>query len=680
MIQRKSSVMAVKTPESQKQKTPQSNKKTPNSKLGGKRPLPDDSEEDEPILDQTPLKMKKMKHQEESDDSDPAVGSEEDSEEDVSNDEDEDDDNEGDEDEDDDSEDDEVDDSEEDEDDKEDKIGSNLSGESNKASQKQKNKTSVKGEDKQAPKQKAVQQPVAKSSTSAATSKVAPSHVLLFNFDSLNENLLSGFLKKRGVNPQSIGCIYSPVALIGLSNDEAAKKAVSACSGATYNARSLSAVMVSGDTSKILTSKPKQPISSDTPLLTVFATNLPKSLTADNIKKMVGIEPKAMRLMTTGPKNKLFNACYIDCTSEADAKKAFEALEGRSESGTNIRAFLKGAQQWAPLTESSLIITNAPFAVGVDQMKKEFPTASSVESMRKGAFHLSFKSKEDREKAADQARGKVMDGRQLRVVTPGEDMKAKDDAKKFSIVVSNLPFTSKIDEIRALYPGCTWVTIKKRDDGKFSGVAVVSFKSEDAAKKALDETPSKQLQGRQLRAHLEGQQAEGSKKDTPAKKEAKQTVSKEQKKTPVLPAQVGSESEDDDDDEDEKEETDSEDDDAEQEEDEAGSEDDETGSEDADDSGAGDEPASEETDEDSAEAPPAKQPKRDGAHQNGPAKPFRGFGGNKFQGGRGSPRGGRGGNGFRGGNSFRGSGGRGFKGQSQRGRGGGFRSNWRGGK
>ncbi|BHF69030.1 hypothetical protein SprV_0301207100 [Sparganum proliferum] len=652
MTHKRLSGMAVKTPESQKQKTPQSNKKTPNTKLGGKRPLPDDSEDDEPVLDQTSLKVKKMKQLEESDNSDPVVGSDEDSEEDVSS-EDEDDDNEDEENDDDD-----MGEDEDGSDDESDAETDEDSGAEDKVPPKQINKTPAKGESKQAAKQKAgkvVTQTTSKSSAIPTTSNAPSSHVLLFNFDSLNENLLSGFLKKRGVNAQTIGCIYSPVALIGLPNDEAAKKAVSACSGATYNTRSLSAVIVNGDVSEIRTSKPKNPSTgtsgSNAPLVTVFATNLPKSLTTENIKKMIGIEPNSIRLITTGPKNRFTNACYIDCASEADAKKAFEALEGRSESGTTIKAFLRGLPQWSPITESSLVISNVPFTAGQEDMKKEFPTATSVESMRKGTFHLHFKSKEDREKAAKQANGKVMGGRPLRVVTPGEDKKTG------GLVVSNLPFTAKVDDIRSLYPDCSWVTLQKRDDGKFSGTAIVSFKSEEATKKALDETPSKQLQGRQLRAHLEGQQLEESKKDVPAKKAAKQPASKEQKK-----AQVGSESEDDaDDDDDEKDDGDDseeDDDDAEQDDeaaseddDEAGSEDDEdeAGSEDEDDSGDGDEPASDESDEESAEAPPAKHPKKDFTKQNGSGKPFRGFGGNKFQGGRGSPRGGRGGNAFRGG-------------------------------
>ncbi|KAL7058838.1 hypothetical protein AAHC03_013425 [Spirometra sp. Aus1] len=513
--------MAVKTPESQKQKTPQSNKKTPNTKLGGKRPLPDDSEDDEPVLDQTSLKVKKMKQLEESDNSDPVVGSDEDSEEDVSS-EDEDDDNEDEENDDD------VDEDEDGSDDESDAETDEDSGAEDKVPPKQINKTPAKGESKQAAKQKVgkvVTQTTSKSSAIPTTSN-APSHVLLFNFDSLNENLLSGFLKKRGVNAQTIGCIYSPVALIGLPNDEAAKKAVSACSGATYNTRSLFAVIVNGDVSEIRTSKPKNPSTGDSnaPLVTVFAANLPKSLTTENLKKMIGIEPNSLRLMTTGPKNRFTNACYIDCASEADAKKAFEALEGRSESGTTIKAFLRGLPQWSPITESSLVICNVPFTAGQEDMKKEFPTATSVESMKKGTFHLQFKSKEDKEKAAKQANGKVMGGRPLRVVTPGEDTKTA------SLVVSNLPFTAKVDDIRSLYPGCSWVTLQKRDDGKFSGTAIVSFKSEEATKKALDETPSKQLQGRQLRAHLEGQQPEESKKDVPSKKAAKQPASKEQKK------------------------------------------------------------------------------------------------------------------------------------------------------
>ncbi|VDN15956.1 unnamed protein product [Dibothriocephalus latus] len=378
----------------------------------------------------------------------------------------------------------------------------------------------AKGEGKQTPQQKALPQTTSKPSD---TPKVAKSHVLLFNFDSLNESLLAGFLKKRGVNAQTLGCIYSPVALLGLPNDEAAKKAVSACSGATYNTRALSAVMVDGDVSKILTNKSKQ-TSNDGPLMTVFASNLPKSLTTEDIKKIIGVEPKSMRLLTSGPKNRLFNACYIDCLSEADARKAFKALEGRSESGTNIRAFLKNQQQWPAVTETTLIITNAPFTIGVEQMKKEFPTATLVESTKKGSFHLTFKTKEDKEKAATKAKGKVMEGRPLRVVIPGEEKKPQKDSKPNSLVVSNLPFTAKIDEIRQLYPGCSWVTLKKRDDGKFNGTAVISFKSAEDAKKALNETPSKQVQGRQLRAHLESQQPEAPVKETPSKKEAKQTA------------------------------------------------------------------------------------------------------------------------------------------------------------
>lgn len=293
---------------------------------------------------------------------------------------------------------------------------------------------------------------------------VSSSNILLFNIPRISENELCGFLAKRNVHPESISCINSPVALLGFADDASAKKAVSACSGAAYSQNALAVVSITGgDIGLIRSNKNPHPGRSDAPLTCLFVTSLPKTVTEKEILKIVGIEPKHLRIITSGRKNHVFNACYVDCNSEGDAKKAFQALQNHRFGDTQVKVFLKPQSNFNPITETSLIVANVPFSAEVDDVKKQFPSAKKVELTRRGCFMLSFDSAEERAKVLQESEGKVMGGRVLRFITSD-----KSNAD-YAVFVSNVAFAVTADELRAAFPGCKSVFMKKRSDGRFNG-------------------------------------------------------------------------------------------------------------------------------------------------------------------------------------------------------------------
>ncbi|VDD77753.1 unnamed protein product, partial [Mesocestoides corti] len=515
---------------------------------------------------------------------------------------------------------------------------------------------------KQEPKQELAKKKQTKETTETATFKPSNANVLLFNIPRINENDLRNFLTKRGVQPESVSCINTPVALIGLPNEAAAKKAVTSCSGTAYGQVTLAAVTVSGgEVAMIRSSHNPHPGNPNAPLTCVFATFIPKTVTQEEILNVIAIEPKNIRLMTSGPKNKVSNACYIDCHSEADAKKAYEALQGRQMGSNRIKAFLKPQNNFSPLTEESLVVTNVPFSAGVEEMKKEFPTAQKIEFSRKGSFMLTFATAEARNKVLAEAEGKVMDGRALRIIT---SEKRNSD---FSVFVANLPFTVTVEEVKAAFPQSKHVQLQRNKEGRCNGTAIVSFASKEAAEAAVKEGSTKEIKGRGLRVKLQDGSASSpnkqeKKQEKPLKPQAQQ---KQAEKKVELPAQVGSESEDED-----HEEADSED-----EEESEGEDDQDVAEESGDDDEDDDDEEEEKSEsEEEAEEPAAKRPKQEESgnfkpKQRNDGKPgARGRGGQfNFRGGRGGgfqQRGGRGG-------GFQQRGGRG--GKPQGGRGGAFR-------
>ncbi|KAL5107760.1 hypothetical protein TcWFU_005425 [Taenia crassiceps] len=390
--------------------------------------------------------------------------------------------------------------------------------------------------------------------------KVSASNILLFNIPRLSESELHGFLAKRNVHPESVSCINSPVALLGFADDAAAKKAVSACSGAAYSQGALAVVSITGgDIGLIRSSKNPHPGRPDAPLTCLFVTSLPKSVTEKDILKVIGIDPKHLRLVTSGRKNHVHNACYVDCNSEGDAKRAFQALQSHRFGDTQVKVFLKPQSNFNPITETSLIVANVPFSAEIDDVKKQFPSAKKVELTRRGCFMLCFDSVEERAKVLKESEGKMMGGRALRFIT--SDKSPSD----YPVFVSNVAFAVTADELRAAFPGCKNVYMKKKKDGRFSGNAIVYFATKEAAEAAAREGAKKELKGRPLKTKMQDGSAGPS---TDKQKEIEKPKTRvDNKPKAELPAQVGSESEDDDgeedvdDDDDEDEEVDKSDDD-----------------------------------------------------------------------------------------------------------------------
>ncbi|KAL5963861.1 nucleolin, partial [Taenia solium] len=397
--------------------------------------------------------------------------------------------------------------------------------------------------------------------------KVSTSNILLFNIPRLSENELHGFLAKRNVHPESISCINSPVALLGFADDATAKKAISACSGAAYSQNSLAAVSITGgDIGLIRSSKNPHPGRPDAPLTCLFVTSIPKSVTEKEILKIAGVEPKHLRLITSGRKNHVFNACYVDCNSEGDAKKAFQALQNHRFGESQVKVFLKPQSNFNPVTETSLIVANVPFSAEIDDVKKQFPAAKKVELTRRGCFMLSFDSAEERAKILKESEGKVMGGRALRFIT------SEKSNADYSVFVSNVAFAVTADELRAAFPGCRSVFMMKKKDGRFNGNAIVHFATREAAEAAAQEGAKKELKGRVLKTKMQDGSAGPS---TDIKSSAiyslrlvenseKPKPRAENKAKTELPAQVGSESEEEEEEGDEEEEEEEDDDDDEE--------------------------------------------------------------------------------------------------------------------
>nr|CDS31960.1 nucleolin [Hymenolepis microstoma] len=513
--------------------------------------------------------------------------------------------------------------------------------------------------------------------------KPSASNVMVFNIPKINESELKGFLSKRNINPESICCINGPVAMLGFNNEAAAKKAMSTCSGATYNQSVLAAIAASGeDLAMIRSNRNPNPSKSNAPLTCLFVTDLPKSVSEEELVKATGIEPKHVRLITSGHKNRLTNACYIDCKSETDAKNALQSLSKHSFVGKSVKVFLKPQFNFNPVTENSVIIANVPFSVDIEAIKMEFPKAQKVELTRRGCFMLTFESAEIRDKVVRESKGKVMDGRELRFITTE---KTHGDVAVF---VSNIAFTVTAEELKGVFPGCKNIFMKKNKNGKFNGNAIVYYPTKEEAEVEAKQAADKEIKGRAIKVKMTSAELKDKKESESSKTQSKpasqnaaapRAKAEQEVKKPI---QVGSDSENEEDDENDDESddvdeevteddgSDDQDDDDDDVEEEEEDEDDEDNSED------------EESEEEAIKPAEQKRIKMDTSEAKSPNSrpPFksRGRGNGEFRGGNrgGGFRGGnRGGGGFRGGNR----GGGGFRGGRGRGgNGGGFRGGNRG--
>ncbi|XP_011015683.1 PREDICTED: 28 kDa ribonucleoprotein, chloroplastic-like [Populus euphratica] len=113
----------------------------------------------------------------------------------------------------------------------------------------------------------------------------------------------------------------------------------------------------------------------------------------------------------------------------------------------------------------------------------EVKVAKKAKKKKKKKTKKKTKAKTEKEKAVGEAEGVVEAAK-----AAGESKISEDIADK--VYVGGIPYYSTEDDIRSFFEGCGTITevdcMTFPDSGKFRGIAIISFKTEAAAKRALD--------------------------------------------------------------------------------------------------------------------------------------------------------------------------------------------------
>ncbi|KAJ4954691.1 hypothetical protein NE237_011474 [Protea cynaroides] len=117
---------------------------------------------------------------------------------------------------------------------------------------------------------------------------------------------------------------------------------------------------------------------------------------------------------------------------------------------------------------------------GVSELTKEKPTKKSKKKTKK---KKNKKKNKGVESGSGEINGEVLEGS----VKPNESQVTEDVATK--VYVGGIPYYSSEDDIRSFFEGCGTITeidcLRFPESGKFRGIAMITFKTEAAAKRAL---------------------------------------------------------------------------------------------------------------------------------------------------------------------------------------------------
>ncbi|KAG6758386.1 hypothetical protein POTOM_038731 [Populus tomentosa] len=145
---------------------------------------------------------------------------------------------------------------------------------------------------------------------------------------------------------------------------------------------------------------------------------------------------------------------------------------GNSESNSQLQELLEAAKQRQRLSKR--------------EKKRKTQSLQGIDSENKsqvGDNGEEDKKVEDEEKAGGEAEG-VVEAAEV----AGESKISEDIADR--VYVGGIPYYSTEDDIRSFFEGCGTITevdcMAFPDSGKFRGIAIISFKTEAAAKRALD--------------------------------------------------------------------------------------------------------------------------------------------------------------------------------------------------
>ncbi|XP_043716921.1 phragmoplastin interacting protein 1 [Telopea speciosissima] len=120
---------------------------------------------------------------------------------------------------------------------------------------------------------------------------------------------------------------------------------------------------------------------------------------------------------------------------------------------------------------------------GVSKLKEKKPTKNSKKKKAKKKKTKKKKKNKDVEPGSGEVKGEVLEGS----AKLNESQVSGDIAAK--VYVGGIPYYSTEDDIRSFFEGCGTITevdcLRFPESGKFRGIAMITFKTEAAAKRAL---------------------------------------------------------------------------------------------------------------------------------------------------------------------------------------------------
>uniref|UniRef100_A0A183B858 RRM domain-containing protein n=1 Tax=Echinostoma caproni TaxID=27848 RepID=A0A183B858_9TREM len=172
---------------------------------------------------------------------------------------------------------------------------------------------------------------------------------------------------------------------------------------------------------------------------TLFVTGIPKSVSMDSLKAALPSDCRAcsVTLLSQGPRNKFSNAAFLNFASPELASKAMNSLANERFEGRTLRVIY-----------------------GKDKPVR-FPSLEARREALRGP--------------------KFIAGQKLTVTVAG-------GIDRNIAIAKNLPFDCTNQDVQALFPEATSVSIDLRKDGKSSGTATVIFPTAELCQKATSTT------------------------------------------------------------------------------------------------------------------------------------------------------------------------------------------------
>lgn len=223
---------------------------------------------------------------------------------------------------------------------------------------------------------------------------------------------------------------------------------------------------------------------------TIFVRPIPLKMKESELQEIFSqvVSVKACRIVRNRD-GKSRGYGYIDLNSEQDVIESIRVLNGFEIQGARVLVAASKPPEENKNDKFLVFVNNLPFEISEDELREVMGQFGDISSIRiikdtegkcKGYAYVEFNEKESIDNAIKLGQITIKNRKVLLLKSNTEK------TSKYTLHVSNLPYTIDEDKLIMYFNGCSKITLPKDKENKPRGFAFIEFDKEEDAQNALE--------------------------------------------------------------------------------------------------------------------------------------------------------------------------------------------------